>query len=36
MVNQSGGNWKKADKVTLDAIKKEIGARELAMKNSKK
>jgi len=36
MVNQSGGNWKKADKVTLDAIKKEIGARELAMKNPKK
>ena len=36
MVNQSGGNWKKADKVTLDAIKKEIVARELALKNPKK
>ncbi len=36
MVNQSGGNWKKADKATLDAIKKEIVARELALKNPKK
>ena len=36
MVNQSGGSWKKADKVTLDAIKKEIVARELAQKNPKK
>jgi cytochrome c5 len=36
IVNQSGGNWKKADKATLDAIKKEIVARELAQKNPKK
>jgi cytochrome c5 len=36
MVNQSGGNWKKVDKATLNAIQKEIVARELAQKNSKK
>jgi cytochrome c5 len=36
MVNQSGGNWKKADKSMLDAIKKEIVAREIAQKNPKK
>jgi hypothetical protein len=36
MVNQSGGNWMKVDKGTLDAIKKEIVARELAQKTPPK
>jgi cytochrome c5 len=36
MVNQSGGNWMKVNKVTLDAIKKEIVARELAQKPPQK
>ncbi len=35
MVNQSGGHWTKADKVTLEAIKKEIVARELSQKSPK-
>ncbi len=36
MVSKSGGHWKKADKVTLEAIKNEILAREIVQKNPNK